>query len=297
MAKPYDPKDFYFRKAKKAGLRARSAFKIEEILHRHRLLAHGDAVLDLGAAPGGFLQILAEAVGERGVAVGVDLEPVRHLGKPWVRTAIVDLLAPDALEKIRALHPGRFRLVTSDMAPKTIGIKMTDEARSLELVRMALSVAERTLLPGGAFVAKVFVGGDFPVLKREVQARFESIHVVRPEATREASYEVYVVGKGYRVAAPAPAPAAAPPTSPAPAERAAKPTAAKGPAAKAPAAKAPATKASATKAPATKAPATMALGAKPGAKAPAAKASAAKRPLAPRRRPHPKSAPPSRARR
>lgn len=198
MAKPYDPKDFYYRQAKKQGLRARSAFKVDEILKRHRLLAKGDAVLDLGAAPGGFLQILADAVGERGVAVGVDLEPVRNLGKPWVKTAVVDLLAPDALEKIRALHAGRFALVTSDMAPKTIGVKVTDETRSLELVRMALHVAEETLRPGGAFVAKVFMGGEFPALKKELGGRFETVQVVRPQATRESSYEVYVLGKGYR---------------------------------------------------------------------------------------------------
>jgi 23S rRNA (uridine2552-2'-O)-methyltransferase len=198
MAKPYDPKDFYYRKAKKEGLRARSAFKIDEILKRHRLLGKGDAVLDLGAAPGGFLQILAEAVGEGGVAVGVDLEPIRNVGKPWVRTAIVDLLAPDALEKIRALHPGRFRLVTSDMAPKTIGVKITDEQRSLELVRMALAVAGETLEPGGAFVAKVFMGGEFPILRKELAARFDAVLVARPQATRESSYEVYVVGKGFR---------------------------------------------------------------------------------------------------
>ncbi len=200
MAKPYDPKDFYYRKAKKQGLRARSAFKVDEILKRHRLLRPGDAVLDLGAAPGGFLQILAEAVGEGGIAVGVDLEPIRNLGKPWVRTAVVDLLAPDALERIRALHAGRFALVTSDMAPKTIGVKVTDETRSLELVRMALGVAQATLEPGGAFVAKVFMGGDFPGLKKELQGSFETVQVVRPQATRESSYEVYVLGKGYRAA-------------------------------------------------------------------------------------------------
>lgn len=200
MAKPYDPKDFYFRKAKKEGFRARSAFKIDEILKRHRLLRPGDAVLDLGAAPGGFLQILADAVGEGGIAVGVDLEPIRNLGKRHVRTAVVDLLAPDALEKIRALHPGPFRLVASDMAPKTIGVKITDEARSLELVRMALRIAEATLDPGGAFVAKVFMGGDFPALKKELAARFETVQIVRPQATRESSYEVYVLGKGYRAA-------------------------------------------------------------------------------------------------
>jgi 23S rRNA (uridine2552-2'-O)-methyltransferase len=204
MAKPYDPKDFYYRKAKKEGLRARSAFKIDEILRRHRLLGRGDAVLDLGAAPGGFLQILADAVGEEGVAVGVDLEPIRNLGRPWVRTAVVDLLAPDAIDRVRALHAGRFQLVTSDMAPKTIGVKVTDEARSLELVRTALGVAEAVLARGGAFVAKVFMGGDFPALKKELGARFAEVHVARPQATRESSYEVYVVGKGFHGAASRP---------------------------------------------------------------------------------------------
>jgi 23S rRNA (uridine2552-2'-O)-methyltransferase len=200
MAKPYDPKDFYFRKAKERGLRARSAFKIEEILRRHRLLRAGQAVLDLGAAPGGFLQILADAVGERGVAVGVDREPIRNLGRAWVRTGVVDLLAPDALEHIRAIHPARFDLVTSDMAPKTIGVKVTDEARSLELARMALAVAEATLRLGGALVCKVFMGGDFPVFRRELAALFDEVHVARPAATRERSYEVYVVGKGFHPA-------------------------------------------------------------------------------------------------
>jgi 23S rRNA (uridine2552-2'-O)-methyltransferase len=198
MAKHYDPKDFYYRKAKAEGLRARSAFKIEEIVRRHRLLASGQSVLDLGAAPGGFLQVLAEIVGERGFAVGVDLEPIRNLGKPWVKTARLDLLAPDAIEAIRRLHAGKFDLVTSDMAPKTIGVKVTDEARSLELCRMALGVASATLKLGGAFVTKVFMGGDFPLFRSEVSATFDDVHVVRPEATREHSFEVYVVGKGFR---------------------------------------------------------------------------------------------------
>ena len=198
MAKPYDPKDFYFRQAKKAGLRARSAFKIDEILKRHQLLERGQAVLDLGAAPGGFLQILAEAVGEKGVAVGVDLEEIRRIGKPWVKTAVVDLLSPDALEQIRGLYARPFDLVTSDMAPKTIGVKFTDEARSLELCRMALGVAARTLRRGGHFVTKVFMGGEFPEFKKDVATRFAKVHVARPRATREHSYECYVVGVGFK---------------------------------------------------------------------------------------------------
>lgn len=197
MGKPYDPKDFYFHKARKAGLRARSAFKIDEILHRQKLLHGGEAVLDLGAAPGGFLQILAEVVGERGLVVGVDLEPIRKLGKPWVKTAVVDLLAPDAIDRIRALSPKPFDLVTSDMAPKTIGVKVTDEARSLELCRMALRIAEEVLKPGGSLVTKVFMGGDFPVYRAEVKARFTRVEIARPKATREHSYEVFVIGKGF----------------------------------------------------------------------------------------------------
>ncbi len=198
MAKPYDPKDFYYRAAKRQGLRARSAFKIEEIVRRHRLVAPGQSVLDLGAAPGGFVQVLAEMVGQRGVVVGVDLEPIRNVGRPWVKTAVVDLLAPGALDRIRTLHAGRFDLVTSDMAPKTIGVKVTDEARSLELARTALAVARATLKLGGAFVVKVFMGGDFPAFRGEVAELFDEARVARPQATRERSYEVYVVGRGFR---------------------------------------------------------------------------------------------------
>lgn len=198
MAKPYDPHDRFFHKAKEQGFRARSAFKIEEILRKHRLLGKGGAVLDLGAAPGGFLQVLADVVGPRGAAVGVDIVPIRELGKPWVKVAVLDLLAPDALERIRGLHAGRFDLVTSDMAPKTIGVKVTDEARSLELSRMALSVAVETLKLGGAFVVKVFMGGDFPTFQKEMRARFSKVDVVRPEATRERSFEVFVVGRDFK---------------------------------------------------------------------------------------------------
>jgi 23S rRNA (uridine2552-2'-O)-methyltransferase len=198
MSKPYDPKDFYFRQAKKAGYRARSAFKIDEILRRHRVLGKGQAVLDLGAAPGGFLQVLADVVGEKGIAVGVDVEEIRRIPLPWVRTAVVDLLQPGALEQIRQLHPGPYDLVTSDMAPKTIGIKVTDEARSLELCRMALGVAEQVLRRGGAFVTKVFVGGDFPAFRKELRVRFDKVHIVRPEATREHSYECFLVALGFK---------------------------------------------------------------------------------------------------
>lgn len=193
-SKPYDPKDFYYRQAKKQGLRARSAFKIEEIAERFRLFRKGMAVLDLGAAPGGWLQVMADQVGPSGACIGVDLVAIQSFGKPWVKTAVLDIRAEDFPERLRELHEGRFHLVTSDMAPKTCGVKTTDEARSLELATLALRTAQKTLVPGGAFVCKVFMGGDFEVFLREVKATFAKTKVVRPEATRERSFEHYVVG-------------------------------------------------------------------------------------------------------
>lgn len=200
MSKPYDPRDFYYRKAKKEGLRARSAFKIEEIARRFRLLKPGMAVLDLGAAPGGWLQIMAKAVGPQGTVVGVDLVAIAPMGTPQVRTAVLDIRAEDFEAKLHDLHAGRFDLVTSDMAPKTSGIKTADEARSLELSSLALETAKKTLAPGGAFVCKVFMGGGFDELLRAVKASFLRVKVVRPEATRERSFEHYVVALGYRSA-------------------------------------------------------------------------------------------------
>jgi len=194
VSKPYDPKDFYYRKAKKEGLRARSAYKIEEIAERFRLLKPGMAVLDLGAAPGGWLQVMAQQVGPGGVVVGVDLVPIAPVAHRQVRTAVLDIRAADFEARLAEVHAGKFDLVTSDMAPKTMGIKDVDEARSLELSALALRTARRTLAPGGSFVCKVFMGGDFEAFLKQVKASFARTKVVRPEATRERSYEHYVVG-------------------------------------------------------------------------------------------------------
>ena len=207
MGKPYRPKDHYFKKAKQEGLRARSAFKVDEILKRYPFLKKGATVLDLGAAPGGFLQILADAVGPNGRVIGVDIVAIRPFSQPFVKTAVLDVLADDFDAKLLALYEGPFDAVISDMAPKTSGIRTTDEARSLRLARKALELAVTRGRPGSAFVAKLFMGGDFEEFRDEVRASFEEVKLVRPEATRGASMEVYVVGLR-RKALPAPGPVA-----------------------------------------------------------------------------------------
>ena len=195
MAKtPYTPKDYFFRKAKESGLRARSAFKIDEIAKRFDVFKKGQAVLDMGAAPGGFLQIIVEAVGPKGTVIGVDLAAIRSLNKPNVKTAVLDVLADDFDAKLLEMYDGQFDVVVSDLAPKTSGIKSTDEARSLRLAGKALEVSRTRGTPKGAFIAKLFMGGDFESFRNEVRALFEDVKVVRPEATRGASMEIYLVG-------------------------------------------------------------------------------------------------------
>ncbi|MGA9524214.1 MAG: RlmE family RNA methyltransferase [Myxococcaceae bacterium] len=194
MSKPYRPKDHFFKKAHKEGLRARSAFKIDEIVKRFNVLRKGAQVLDLGAAPGGFLQIIAEAIGPGGRVIGIDIVPIRPLGKPQATTAVLDVLADDFDAKLAELYDGPFDVVVSDMAPKTTGIKSTDEARSIRLATKALELATTRGRPGGTFVAKLFMGGDFEEFRTAVRQSFEDVKVVRPEATRGASMEVYVVG-------------------------------------------------------------------------------------------------------
>ncbi|MBJ6764259.1 RlmE family RNA methyltransferase [Myxococcaceae bacterium JPH2] len=203
MGKPYRPKDHYFQKAKQEGLRARSAFKVDEILKRLPVVKKGGAVLDLGAAPGGFLQILVDVVGPTGRIIGVDIVAIRPFSQKFVQTAVLDVLADDFDAKLAAMYDGPFDAVISDMAPKTSGIKATDEARSLRLAGKALEVAATRGRPGSSFVAKVFMGGDFEQFRADVRTHFEDVKIIRPEATRGASMEVYVVGLRRRAAPPA----------------------------------------------------------------------------------------------
>jgi len=197
MSKPYNPKDAFYRRAQQSDLRARSAFKIDEILRRFRLVGTGDVVLDLGAAPGGFLRVLETTVGPSGQIVGVDLVPIRPLG-PTVATLVHDVHATTLEPAIAALLRGPAQLVASDLAPKTSGIRDQDEARSLALAVRALDLAGRFASVGSHFVAKVFMGGDFEAYFARVKAEYAVARVVRPEATRARSREVYVVGERRR---------------------------------------------------------------------------------------------------
>ncbi len=192
----YEPRDKFYRKARQLGLPSRAAFKIEELIARGDLVRKGGRVVDLGCAPGGWLAILARAVGPDGFVVGVDLAEVK--GAPrGVVTMAGDILDPAVSERVAAALGGKADLVTSDLAPKLTGIAVRDEARSHELIEMALEFAIHTLAPGGTLIAKIFMSGDFTAIVRKFKEHFAKVEVKRTKASRPGSAELYVIARDF----------------------------------------------------------------------------------------------------
>jgi 23S rRNA (uridine2552-2'-O)-methyltransferase len=187
----YNKKDFYHRKAKEEGFLARSAYKLQEIQKKFKLLKNGSAALDLGCAPGAWTQVALPLVGDKGFVVGIDLEAVT-LTHPRFR-----FIHGDAFKlKPEDLPEGPFDSVLSDMAPKTSGVKIRDQARSAELCLHALEVAKLHLKPGGSLVVKLFEGEDSVHVQKEIKAAFRELKLFRPDSTRTASVEIYLVAQG-----------------------------------------------------------------------------------------------------
>ena len=189
--------DHYTRRAKKENYAARSVYKLAEIQKKHRLIKKRDRVLDLGCAPGSWLQFAAEQTGDKGKVVGVDLTPVtlRLPGHVQVVTGDIDTLYQEAHP---ALDHG-FSVVLSDMAPATTGNKHADSVRSFVLCETALAVAQKVLRPGGHFVCKIFQGEDFKAFCDTVKKHFNKIQIFKPQSSRKGSKEIFVIGLNKRV--------------------------------------------------------------------------------------------------
>lgn len=194
----YDRKDSYYRAAKKEGFAARAVYKLGELDDEYGLVKPGDHVLDLGCAPGSWIQYAERKVGPKGRVVGIDLLPVKLSFPPHVVVLQGDAFATPA-EELQAAGtdaPRPFDVVVSDMAPNTTGIKSVDQARSLALCERALDVARVVLRPGGRFVVKIFEGGDMQQFVAACRAVFDEVKVKRPKGTRAGSKETYVIGRG-----------------------------------------------------------------------------------------------------
>jgi 23S rRNA (uridine2552-2'-O)-methyltransferase len=193
----YDRHDHYFRKAREEGFAARSIYKLDEIDREFRILRRGDVVVDLGCAPGSWMQYVEKKVQPGGRAFGIDLLPAKVSFGPHVSILQGDAFAV-TLEQLVGAAPGAplpsVDVVLSDMAPNTTGIRAVDQARSMALCERALDVAARLLRPGGNFVVKVLEGGDMKSFVEQCRATFDNVKIKRPKSTRPGSTETFVIG-------------------------------------------------------------------------------------------------------
>jgi 23S rRNA (uridine2552-2'-O)-methyltransferase len=188
----YQPNDHHARRAKAEGFLARSVYKLEEIDRKHRLIRPGDRIVDLGASPGSWSQYASEHIGARGRVLGIDLTEIR-LTLANVTFVTQDIFTADwaALFAQAGITPP-VDVVLSDMAPKTTGIRFSDQARSTDLCELALKVADQFLKKNGIFVCKLFHSDDFQALKKSILSRYEKFEAVKPEATRSISKEIFL---------------------------------------------------------------------------------------------------------
>ena len=190
--------DPYVHRAKAHGYRSRAAYKLVEIANRDGLARPGDAVVDLGAAPGGWAQALAERVGRSGRVIAVDLLEIAPI--PGVTVLRGDFREETVLQRLEdALGGRKLDLVVSDMAPNLSGVRATDQARSVHLCELALAFAREHLKPRGAFLVKAFQGTGYPEFLVAMRAVFITVASRKPGASRGDSKEMYLVGKGLNI--------------------------------------------------------------------------------------------------
>ena len=187
-------KDHYFHKAKRNGYVARSAYKLEEIDKKHRIISKGNFVLDLGCSPGSWLQYTSRKVGEEGEVLGVDLQPVSHSLPAHVRVLQADIF--ELMAKDLEINGGMVDVILSDMAPKTSGIRATDAQRSYALNQHVLQLAYELLRPQGILLVKAFQGAPLGELRNAFRNSFAKVKLCKPKSSRAESVEIFLLGMG-----------------------------------------------------------------------------------------------------
>jgi 23S rRNA (uridine2552-2'-O)-methyltransferase len=190
--------DPFVQRAQSEGWRSRAVFKLEEIDRRERLLKPGQVCLDLGAAPGAWSQYAARRVGRKGRVVASDLLPMAELtGVEFVQG---DFREEQVFGQLLSLLPDRqVDVVLSDMAPNLSGVDVIDQPRSMYLAELALDMAERVLKPGGDALIKVFHGSGFQELVQGARRRYGRVKLLKPQASRSRSPEIYLLAMQFRL--------------------------------------------------------------------------------------------------
>jgi 23S rRNA (uridine2552-2'-O)-methyltransferase len=189
-------RDQYRKLAREEGYRSRAAYKLLENVRKYQLIKTGDVVLDFGAAPGGWLQVAAEAVGESGLVVGVDLEPLQ-LNEENVVTIQSDVKSPELSVKLERALPRKADVVLSDLSPQVMGTWDLDHYRQIDITLAAAALMGGFLRKGGNAMFKVFDGERFGEMRTVLSKQFQRVQITKPRASRRSSAELYLVCFGF----------------------------------------------------------------------------------------------------
>jgi 23S rRNA (uridine2552-2'-O)-methyltransferase len=191
-------RDYYYKKAKQEMYRSRAAYKLFQAIRKYEFIKRGDVVIDLGAAPGGWIQAARKTVGTKGFVLGLDLKPIEPFTQQYVRTIICDMTEDDAIQQILELLPRKADAVISDASPSISGIWEVDHARQLDLAQKALYIASETLRPEGNLFVKVFQGDLLDDFVEKVKQQFRLVRVIKPHASRAKSSEMFVLATNFK---------------------------------------------------------------------------------------------------
>ena len=186
-------RDYYYKKAKAEQYRSRATYKLSQTAEKYRFIKRGDVVVDLGAAPGGWIQAARKIAGKTGFVLGVDLKPIEPFPQEYIRTILGDMMEPDIVRDIVAFLPRKADVVLSDASPNISGVWEVDHARQIDLAAQALKIALCILRPSGSFFVKVFEGDLLDDFVKTVGNCFESVKVIKPKASRTKSSEMYLL--------------------------------------------------------------------------------------------------------
>ena len=187
-------KDYYYKKAKEEKYRSRAAYKLFQAVKKYKFIGKGDTVVDLGAAPGGWIQAASKIVGKEGFVLGVDLKPIDPFSQDNIHTIVGDINDEETLEQILKILPEKADVVISDVSPNISGIWEVDHARQIDLAERSLEIALDILKPSGNFFVKVFQGDLFNDFVNKVEKHFRIVKIFKPKASRPKSSEMFVLG-------------------------------------------------------------------------------------------------------
>jgi 23S rRNA (uridine2552-2'-O)-methyltransferase len=187
-------KDYYYKKAKEEKYRSRAAYKLLQSTEKYHFMKRGDIVIDLGAAPGGWIQAARKTIGSKGFVLGVDLKLIEPFPQYNIQTIVGDLTAPETLEQILTILSKKADVVMSDASPNISGIWEVDHARQIDLAEQSLKIALKTLRSSGSFLVKVFEGDLLNNFIAKVKDHFEIVRIIKPKASRAKSSELFILG-------------------------------------------------------------------------------------------------------